>query len=87
MLYIIIGLLIIIGLVMILHKRKKQMPIRLEKQTLLEMKIQTFIDKYYFHLFIIAIVLILVLLVVLVISFVPGTESGVWYNGGVRSVV
>lgn len=85
---IIILLLIIVVIVAVLYKRKsKKKPVRLEKQVTLVDKIQNFMDKHYNYIFIIAVISILILLAMLVIIFIPGTESGIWYNGGIKDVI
>lgn len=89
MIFIIISLIVILIIINVLYRRQKNRntPVRLEKQVTSAEKIQMFTNKYYGYLFIIAIILIMILLVMLTITFVPGTESGVWYNGGVENVV
>ena len=88
MLFILTMLLIIALLIIIIHTRnKKKAPICLEKQITIAERIQSWIDKYYNHMIVVAIFVVLILFVLCVIIFIPGTESGVWYNGGVENTI
>ena len=88
MLFIFIILLIIIFLIIIIHTRnKKETPVRLEKQLTISERVQNWVDKYHNHIIVVAIVVALILFVLCAMAFVPGTESGIWYNGGVESAV
>lgn len=84
MIFFIVCLLIIFGLLLLLQKRKnKRTPNSLKKQVTLEEEIQSFINRYYSYLFMLAIIVALILFCAFIIMFVPGTESGVWYNRGI----
>ena len=89
MIFIIISLIIILIIINVLHIRRqnKNTPIRLKKQVTLVERFQNFIDRYYGYLFTLAIILAFILFVICIMAFIPGTESGVWYNGGVENVV
>lgn len=88
MLFILTMLLIIALLIIIIHTRnKKKTPICLEKQITIAERIQSWIDKYYNYMIVVAIFVVLILFVLCAITFVPGTESGVWYNGGVENTI
>lgn len=88
MLFVLIMLLIIVLLLIIIHMRnKKKTPICLEKQITIAERIQSWIDKYYNYMIVAAIFVLLILLVLCVITFIPGTESGIWYNGGVENTI
>ena len=88
MLFILIMLLIIALLIIIIHTRnKKKTPICLEKQITIAERIQSWVDKYYNHIIVVAIFVVLILFVLFVMIFIPGTESGVWYNGGVENTI
>ncbi len=88
MLFILIMLLIIALLIIIIHTRnKKKTPICLEKQITIAERIQSWVDKYYNHMIVVAIFVVLILFVLFVMIFIPGTESGVWYNGGVENTI
>lgn len=88
MLFILTMLLIIALLIIIIHTRnKKKTPICLEKQITIAERIQSWVDKYYNHMIVVAIFVVLILFVLFVMIFIPGTESGVWYNGGVENTI
>ena len=88
MLFIVTMLLIIAFLIILIHIRnKKKTPIRLEKQVTVVERIQNWINKYRSYIIIIATITALILFVLCILAFVPGTESGIWYNGGVENVV
>ena len=88
MLLVLIMLLIIALLFIIIHTRnKKKTPICLEKQITIAERIQSWIDKYYNYMIVAAIFMVLILFVLCAITFVPGTESGIWYNGGVENTI
>lgn len=88
MLFVLTMLLIIALLIIIIHMRnKKETPVRLEKQLTIAERIQNWIDKYHNYIIVAAIVVVLILFVLCIMAFVPGTESGMWYNGGVESAV
>lgn len=88
MLFVLIMLLIIALLLIIIHTRnKKKAPICLEKQITIAERIQIWIDKYHNHIIVVAIFMVLILFVLCTITFVPGTESGIWYNGGVENTI
>ncbi len=88
MLFVLTMLLIIALLIIIIHMRnKKETPVRLEKQLTIAERIQNWIDKYHNYIIVAAIVVALILFVLCIMAFVPGTESGMWYNGGVESAV
>lgn len=88
MLFILTMLLIIALLLIIIHTRnKKKTPICLEKQITIAERIQSWIDKYYNYMIVVAIFVVLILFVLCAMTFVPGTESGVWYNGGVENTI
>lgn len=81
-------LLIIALLIIIIYMRnKKETSVRLEKQLTTAEKIQNWIDKYYNYIIVVAIVVALILFVLCAMTFVPGTESGIWYNGGVENAI
>ena len=81
-------LLIIAFLIILIHiRKKKKTPVCLEKQVTVVERIQNWINKYRFYIIIVAIVIALILFVLFILVFVPGTESGTWYNGGVENVV
>ena len=69
---------------MCLHKSK---PVRLEKKISLTQKIKNWLMKHSILLLIIFGIIATILIVILLLMFCPGTESGLWYNGGVESVV
>lgn len=88
MLFILTMLLIIALLLIIIHTRnKKKTPICLEKQITIAERIQSWIDKYYNYMIVASIFVVLILFVLCAITFVPGTESGIWYNGGVENTI
>lgn len=88
MLFILTMLLIIALLLIIIHMRnKKKAPICLEKQITIAERIQSWVDKYYNHMIVVAIFVVLILFVLCAMTFVPGTESGIWYNGGVENTI
>ena len=88
MLFVLIMLLIIALLLIIIHMRnKKKTPICLEKQITIAERIQSWIDKYYNYMIVAAIFVLLILFVLCTMTFVPGTESGIWYNGGVENTI
>ena len=88
MLFVLTMLLIITLLFIIIHTRnKKKTPICLEKQITIAERIQSWIDKYYNHMIVVAIFVVLILFVLCAMTFVPGTESGIWYNGGVENTI
>lgn len=88
MLFILIMLLIIALLIIITHMRNKEKtPIRLEKQLTIAERIQNWVDKYHNYIIVAAIIVALILFVLCVMAFVPGTESGIWYNGGIENAV
>ena len=88
MLFVFTMLLIIVLLLIIIHTRnKKKTPICLEKQITIAERIQNWVDKYYNHMIVVAIFVILILFVLCAMTFVPGTESGIWYNGGVENTI
>ena len=88
MLFVLTMLLIITLLLIIIHTRnKKKTPICLEKQITIAERIQSWIDKYYNHMIVVAIFVVLILFVLCAMTFVPGTESGIWYNGGVENTI
>lgn len=88
MLFILTMLLIIALLLIIIHTRnKKKTPICLEKQITIAERIQSWIDKYYNYMIVVAIFVVLILFVLCVMTFIPGTESGLWYNGGVENTI
>ncbi len=88
MLFVLIMLLIIVLLLIIIHMRnKKKTPICLEKQITIAERIQSWIDKYYNYMIVAAIFVVLILFVLCTMTFVPGTESGIWYNGGVENTI
>ena len=61
-------------------KKKKEKPVRLEKKVTMAEKFQNWINRWSGILFIILFVLAIILFVILVMKFMPGTESGLWYN-------
>ena len=88
MLFIFTMLLIIAFLIVIIHMRNKEdTPICLEKQITITERIQNWVDKYHNHIIVAAIVVALILFVLCAMTFVPGTESGMWYNGGVENAI
>ena len=88
MLFVFTMLLIIVLLLIIIHTRnKKKTPICLEKQITIAERIQSWVDKYYNHMIVVAIFVVLILFVLCAMTFVPGTESGIWYNGGVENTI
>ena len=88
MLFVLTMLLIITLLFIIIHKKnKKKTPICLEKQITIAERIQSWVDKYYNHMIVVAIFVVLILFVLCAMTFVPGTESGIWYNGGVENTI
>ena len=88
MLFILTMLLIIALLLIIIHMRnKKKTPICLEKQITIAERIQSWVDKYYNRMIVVAIFVVLILFVLCAMTFVPGTESGIWYNGGVENTI
>lgn len=88
MLFILIMLLIIALLIIIIHTRnKKKTPICLEKQITIAERIQSWVDEYYNYMIVASIFVVLILFVLCVMIFIPGTESGVWYNGGVENTI
>ena len=88
MLFVLTMLLIIVLLIIIIHTRnKKKTPICLEKQITTAERIQSWVDKYHNHIIVAAIFVVLILFVLCVITFIPGTESGIWYNGGVENTI
>ena len=88
MLFVFTMLLIIVLLLIIIHTRnKKKTPICLEKQITIAERIQNWVDKYYNYMIVVAIFVVLILFVLCAMTFVPGTESGIWYNGGVENTI
>lgn len=88
MLFVLTMLLIIVLLIVTIRMRnKKKTPVRLEKQLTIAERIQNWIDKYYNYIIIVAIIVALILFVLCIMAFVPGTESGMWYNGGVENAI
>ena len=88
MLFVLTMLLIITLLLIIIHTRnKKKTPICLEKQITIAERIQNWIDKYYNYMIVASIFVVLILFVLCAMTFVPGTESGIWYNGGVENTI
>ena len=88
MLFVLTMLLVIVLLIIIIHTRnKKKTPICLEKQITIAERIQSWIDKYYNYMIVAAIFVVLILFVLCTMTFVPGTESGIWYNGGVENTI
>ena len=88
MLFVFTMLLIIVLLLIIIHTRnKKKTPICLEKQITIAERIQNWVDKYYNYMIIASIFVVLILFVLCAMTFVPGTESGIWYNGGVENTI
>ena len=88
MLFVLTMLLIIVLLIVTIRMRnKKKTPVRLEKQLTIAERIQNWIDKYHNYIIVAAIVVALILFVLCIMAFVPGTESGMWYNGGVESAI
>ena len=88
MLFVFIMLLIIVLLLIIIHTRnKKKTPICLEKQITIAERIQNWVDKYYNYMIVASIFVVLILFVLCAMTFVPGTESGIWYNGGVENTI
>ena len=88
MLFVLIMLLIIVLLIIIIHMRnKKKTPICLEKQITIAERIQNWVDEYYNYMIVVAIFVVLILFVLCVMTFIPGTESGIWYNGGVENTI
>ena len=88
MLFILTMLLIIALLLIIIHTRnKKKTPICLEKQITIAERIQNWVDKYYNYMIVASIFVVLILFVLCAMTFVPGTESGIWYNGGVENTI
>ena len=88
MLFVLTMLLIIALLIIIIHMRnKKKTPICLEKQITIAERIQNWIDKYYNYMIVASIFVVLILFVLCAMTFVPGTESGIWYNGGVENTI
>lgn len=88
MLFILTMLLIIALLIIIIHMRnKKKTPICLEKQITIAERIQSWVDEYYNYMIVVAIFVVLILFVLCAMTFVPGTESGIWYNGGVENTI
>ena len=61
-------------------KKKKEKPVRLEKKVTMAEKFQNWINRWSGILFIILFVLAIIFFVILVMKFMPGTESGLWYN-------
>lgn len=88
MLFVFTMLLIIVLLLIIIHIRnKKKTPICLEKQITIAERIQNWVDKYYNYMIVASIFVVLILFVLCAMTFVPGTESGIWYNGGVENTI
>lgn len=88
MLFVLTMLLIVVLLIIIIYMRnKEETPVRLEKQLTIVERIQNWVDKYYNYIAVAAIVVALILFVLCIITFVPGTESGMWYNGGVENAI
>ena len=88
MLFVLTMLLIIALLIIIIHTRnKKKTPICLEKQITIAERIQNWVDKYYNYMIVASIFVVLILFVLCAMTFVPGTESGIWYNGGVENTI
>lgn len=65
--------------------KKSKKPVRLEKKMSLKEKIQNWINRHYGTLVFIGLVIAMILFVLFCLKFVPGTESGVYYNN--RSVI
>ena len=59
---------------------RKKDPVRLEKKKTLKEKIQNWINKYYGYLLCIGIIIAFILFVYLFLAFMPGNESGVFFN-------
>lgn len=84
---IIIGILFIILGVVLYTQRNKNQPVRLDKKITLIERIQNIISKYYGIVLFVFIIIALILFVAFFLMFMPGTESGLWYNGGVESAI
>ena len=88
MLFVLTMLLIIALLIIIIHTRnKKKTPNWKEKQITIAERIQNWVDKYYNYMIVASIFVVLILFVLCAMTFVPGTESGIWYNGGVENTI
>ena len=70
---------------MIFKKRKKQ--VRLSKKLTISERIQNFINRYYGYIVIIAFIVGIILFAYFILMFMPGTESGAWYNGGIKNAI
>ena len=66
--------------------KKKEKPIRLEKQVSRTEKFQNWINKHRQPLIIIGVIIALIIFVLLIMKFAPGTESGLFYNNRTRVV-
>lgn len=80
---IILWIVVILLFYVIKRTKDRQTPVRLQKEN----KFQNYMHRYYGYLFIITTILAIILFVLTIIMFVPGTESGLWYNGGVDNAV
>lgn len=80
---IILWIVVILLFYVIKRTKDRQTPVRLQKEN----KFQSYMHKYYGYLFIITTILAVILFVLTIIMFVPGTESGLWYNGGVDNAI
>ena len=88
MLFVLTMLLIIVLLIIIIYMRnREETPVRLEKQVTIAERVQNWVNKYRNHIIVAAIVVALILFVLCIMAFVPGTESGMWYNRGVGNAV
>ena len=63
-----------------MYSKNNRSPIRLEKRKTNKEKLQNWINKYYWYLVVIGVVVALFLFIYLCFAFVPGTESGTFYN-------
>lgn len=68
-----------------LRKRKK--PIRLSKKTPIKERIKNWVHRNYGYIIAFGFVIGIVLFAYFMLIFMPGTESGVWYNGGVENAI
>lgn len=65
----------------------KKKPVRLSKKQTLTERIQNWMKKNYSYLLLIVFIIAIIFFVIFVLMFVPGTESGNYYNGGIEYAV
>ena len=67
-------------------RKKQKKPVRLSKKQSKKDKIRAWFSRHYYPFVIAGIFLALLLFVIFIMMFVPGTESGLYYNNFTRVV-